>query len=295
MPRLPRFGAAAALALLFGLAAVAADPPKNDAGPKRVTYIVKHATAGGLAAVLADHFKGSAEIQALPDPASNCLLISGPPAAVDEVVKALGQLDRAPQTVTVDVIIATAAKKADGDKAAPAGEVDEKEFSGPIADVEAKVEALQKKGVLADVKRLQLLAVEGRPESVTLGESLPYVTGVNRMATGITSRMISYRNAGLKADATARVSAEKVVSLDLKLEESHPYVPADGIAIGTDENNKPIFATDFAMTTVTSQVEIPSGRAQVVEGVKTSAKSDKPHVLVIVGARVAEPDARPDK
>ena len=198
--------------LLLGLAAFAAgDPPlpKNQPAPKdqttregasdakRLLYIVKHGTAKDLASVLGQHFKGVAEIQALPDPSNNCLLISAAPSAFDEVVQVLEKLDRRPQTVSVEILIAQVAmKKADDDKTAPAEEVDEKEFTGTISDVEAKVMGLQKKGVFTDVKRIQFTAVEGRPQSVLLGESEPYVTAVNITANGRVSRNLMYRDAG---------------------------------------------------------------------------------------------------
>jgi type II secretory pathway component GspD/PulD (secretin) len=299
MSRLALFRTAGALTLLLGLAALAAaDPPapaKDDAANKRLIYIVKHGTAKDLAAVLGEHFKGAAEIQALPDPSSNCLLINASPAALDEVVKVLEQLDRRPQTVSVEIVIAEIGKKADGDKTAPAEEVDEKDFTGTLADVNARVEALQKKGVITDVKRLQLTAVEGQSASVTVGGSKPYTTGVNVTGTGRTSRSVSYRSTGLKADASVRVSPEKIVTLDLKVEDSHPYTPEDAPQIGTDENGKPIPATEFALTNLNTKLDIASGRAQAAQGVKTQAKSDKTHAIIIVGARVVEPDAKPEK
>jgi type II secretory pathway component GspD/PulD (secretin) len=287
------------LVLLFGLAACAAgDPPAKDdaAANKRIVYIVKHGSAKDLAAVLAEHFKGVADVQTLPDASSNSLLISAAPSAFDDVVKILAQLDRQPQTVAVEILIAEAAcKKADGDKTAPADDVNEKDFTGPMADVEAKLEALHKKGVLSDLKRVQFTAVEGVPASLLLGESKPVVMGANTTATGLVSRMITYRDLGIKADATVHVSPEKVVSLDLKLEDARAVTPENAIQIGTDETGKPILATEFPKTTLTSKLDIPSGKAQAAEGVKISAKSDKTHVFVVVGARVVEADAKSDK
>lgn len=293
---------AGGLVLLFGLAAFAvgaapAPPAKDDGGAnKRVLYIVKHGSAKDLAAVLGEHFKGVADVQALPDPSNNCLLIGAAPDAFDDVVKVLAQIDRRPQTVSIEILIAqVATKKADGDKTAPAEEVDEKDFTGAMSDIEAKVMGLQKKGVFTDVKRIQLTAVEGQPQSMMLGETKPMVAGTNHTATGLVSRMITYRNTGTKADATVRVSPDKVVTLDLKLEDSHPYTPDDGIPIGTDENGKPILATEFAMSNLTSKLEVPSGKAQAAQGVKTVAKSGKAQTIVIVGATVIEPDAKPEK
>ena len=65
-------------------------------------------------AVLGEHFKGVAEFQALPDSTSNALLISGSPAALDEVVKVLDQLDHRPQTVSIEILIAEIAAALDG-------------------------------------------------------------------------------------------------------------------------------------------------------------------------------------
>jgi len=115
------------------------------------------------------------------------------------------------------------------------------------------------------------------------------------MATGRTSRSITYRNSGIKADATVRVSPDKVVTLDLKLEDSYPYIPEDGVSIGVDENNKPVFAAEFVMSTLNSKIDVASGQARVAEGVKTDAKSAKAHTIVVVGARVADTDAKPEK
>jgi Bacterial type II/III secretion system short domain len=311
MSRSNLYRSAGCLILVLGLATFAVGdppPPKNQPAPKdqtakdgasvarRLVYIVKHGTAKDLASVLSQHFKGVAEIQALPDPSNNCLLISAAPSAFDEVVQVLEKLDRRPQTVSVEILIAQVAmKKADGDKTAPEEEVDEKDFTGAMSDIKAKVMGLQKKGVFTDVKRIQFTAVEGRPQSVLLGESQPYVTGVNTTATGRVSRNLQYRSAGTEADATVHVSPEKVVTVDLKLEDSHPYTPEDGIPLGTDENGKPILATEFALSRLASKLDVPSGKAQAAQGVKTVAKSGKAQTIVVVGATVVEPDAKPEK
>ena len=300
MARTTLYRAVGVLTLVIGSAALAsADPPapaKDDAANKRLLYVVKHGSAKDLATVLGQHFKGVAEIQALPDPSSNFLLISSAPAAFDDILKTLEQLDRAPQTVEVEILIAdVATKKADGDKTNPLEEVDEKALTGTFADVMARAEALQKKGALSGLKHILLTAVEGRPASVLVGESRPYTTAINISATGRDFRGISYRNSGIQANATVHVSPVKVVSVDLKLEESYPYVPEEGVSIGKDENGKPVMATEFVTSTLNDKIDVTSGQARVAEGVKTQAKSGKSHTIVVIGATVIEPDAKPDK
>ena len=302
---------AGSLILVLGLAtfAVGDPPPPQDqpapkdqparneiSGAKRIVYIVKYGTAKDLASVLSQHFKGVAEIEALPDSSINCLLISAAPSAFDEVVQVLEQLDRRPQTVSVEILIAQVAmKKADGDKTAPAEEVDEKDFTGSTSAVEAKVMGLHKKGVFTEVKRIQFTAVEGRPQLLVMGENQPYVAGATMVATGRVARNVTYRNAGISAEATAHVSPDKVVTVDLKLEDSHPYTPQDGVSIGADEKGKPILAAEFATSRLSSKLDVPSGKAQAVQGVKTESKSGTAQTIIIVGATVLEPDAKPEK
>ncbi len=297
MAQIPLFRAAGVLALALGLAASAAETPappaKDDAANKRIVYIVKHGSAKDLAAVLAAHFKGVAEVQALPDASLNCLLISAAPSAFDNVVKTLAQLDRRPQTVSLEIIIANVAPPKDGDK--PADAVLEKDFTGDLADVNAKVESLQSKGVFGDVKRLRLAAVEGQPVSLLDGASRPYTTAINVTATGRSFRGISYRNTGVQADATVAVSPDKVVTVDLKLSYSYFYTPENGVALGADENGKPVLATEFVTASLNTKLEIASGKAQAAEGVKTVAKSLQAHTIVIVGARIIDADAKPEK
>jgi hypothetical protein len=55
---------------------------KGDAAAKskRIAYVVKYGSAKNLAALVRRHFKEEAEVEAAPDPASNCLLIRTAPA-----------------------------------------------------------------------------------------------------------------------------------------------------------------------------------------------------------------------
>ncbi len=299
------YRSAGSLILVLGLAAFAAGDspaPKDQtakdgaSAARRLVYIVKHGTAKDLASVLAAGFKGDAEVQALPDATANCLLISAVPPVLDEMLKVLEQIDRRPQTAAVEIwILETGGKKGNGDKAASAEEVNEKDFTGAIADVGARVDALEKKGVFVSVKRVRLTALEGQVASFTIGENKPSVAGITMRPTGAAARSVTYRSTGVKADASVHVSPEKVVTVDLKLQDSHASTPEDGVSIGADENGKPVFATEFLATTLTSKLDVPSGTARLAEGVKTNAKSGTTHTLVVVGARVIEPDAKPEK
>jgi type II secretory pathway component GspD/PulD (secretin) len=273
------------------------EPPAADNAPaktKRTLYVVKHGSARELAAVLAKHFKGDAEVQALPEPSANGLLISAAPAVFDEVVKLLEQVDRRPQLLTVDLVIADIQPKKDkdGKPVTPDKEPDEGEFKGTTADVLAKLKELRKDGQAGEVTHLQLATVENQEVSALVGATKPYVMSMARTGTGITTRSVTYRDTGTNARLTAEVAADKTVTMELRLEDARAHFPDDGVVIGTDENNKPVVAAEFLRSTFHDQVSMPAGQAVLLKGVKTTSKSGQVRVLVFAAARVVEPSGK---
>jgi len=279
------------LACLFVLdgAGRAQDNAKN----KRTFYVVKHGDAKGLAEVLAKHFKGDAEVQVLPDGPSNVLLISAAPAVFDDVVKVLAELDRRPQLVTVDVLVADVLlKKGDDGKAVQP--LDDKEFTGPVKDVQDKLNDLRKKGVVTGIKRIQLTAVEHQPASVAAAETKPFVMGVVTTATGQTIKQLTYRDLGTITRVKAGV-AEKAIVLELDLTDTRAHLPQDGTTVGKDEAGNKIIAPEFVSANVKTKLTIPTGEAVAAEGVKTEVKSGEVQTLVIVTARVGGTEAKGGK
>ena len=276
---------ACAVLALTALAAAAQDRPAAEA--KRGVYVVKYAAAKDLAGILAKHFKGAAEIQAGPD-GSNCLLVNAPPAVFDEVMKTLGQLDRRPQSVAVEVfVVELPAKKAE-DKAT---EIDEKELTGTIAQVADRLDALRKKGQVSGVKRILLTTVEGQQGTLLLGETRPYTTGTTVTATGIARRSISYRDLGTQIKVTPQVAADGSVTLDLNVQDSRARESATA-TVGKDEKGNPVPATEFLLTTLTGKVNVASGKAALAKDAKVVSKEGEGETLIVVGARVVEPDGK---
>jgi Bacterial type II/III secretion system short domain len=271
----------AALAV-FACGGQAEDPPASK--NKRIVYVVKNGAAKELAGILAKHFKGDAEIQALPESSSNCLLISAAPSVFDEIVKLLAQLDKRPSLVAIDVLVAEVVVKK-GDDSKP---LDEKDFTGPAQEVLSKVEALKRKGVIGDLHRFQLTGVENKPFSAMDGGTKPVVNSMMHTATGMTTRNITFRQVGTKVDAIARVGADKVITLELDVVDARLHVPDDGIVIGKDETGAPIRATEVTNTTLKSKLNIAAGQAVAAKAVQSDTKSGATQTLVIVTARIVE-------
>ena len=250
-------------------ATTAATQERPAAEPKRGAYVVKYAAAEDLAPLLAKHFKGVAEIQAGPEGTSNCLLIKAPPAVFDEVMKTLEKLDRRPHSVAVEVfVVQLPTKKADDKDKRP----DEKAFSGTIDDVATRLDAMMKKGEVAGFKRIQLTTLEGQLGSLMLGENKPYAMGPNTT---------TYVNVGTQVKVTPQVTADRSVTLDLNVQDSRGRDSAD-------QPGKP----EFILTSLAGKISVAPGKAALAKDAKVTSKEGEGETLIIVGARVTEPEEK---
>jgi type II secretory pathway component GspD/PulD (secretin) len=258
---------ACALFVLAGLPAATQD--RSAAEQKRGAYVVKYAAAKDLADILAKHFKGAAEIQAGPEGTSNCVLVNAPPAVFDEVMKTLEQLDRRPHSVAIEVfVVELPVKKAD-DKEKQA---DEKNFSGTIDEVAERLDAMMKKGQVVGFKRFQLSTLEGQLGSLMLGETKPYV---------MTANQTTYRNVGTQVKVKPQVTEDGSVTLDLNVQDSRGRDSTTGAG-----------GTEFIQTSFTGKLSVASGKVALAKDAKATSKEGVGETLIVVGARVVEPEAK---
>ena len=276
--------------LLAGVSAPsrAADGPKTEVPQiQRAVFVVKHGTAENLAETLAKHFKGQAEISALPGASSNSILVSAPPVLMNEITAILAKLDQPTRAVTLEVMVVEVPPGKEDDKGpAPA------DFGGPAEDVMKKVAALRRSGRLGEVRQFRLSALEGQPASVRVGASRPYTVGSVVTGTGRSTRSISYRDTGTDIETTARVNPDGTVSLELTLSDSRMHLPEDGVVIGTDADNKPLRAAEFVHSRLKTRLKLAPGRAVAAEDVTTTSKGGRAQTIVIVTARVVGADAK---
>jgi type II secretory pathway component GspD/PulD (secretin) len=278
--------------LAFTLLALAAVPLTGQERPaepsQRLVYLVKYAASKDLADVLAKHFKDVASFQAVPEGTSNCLLVSAPRAVMTEVLKTLEQLDRRPQSVAVDVFIVELLPKTAGDvEKRP----DEQDLSGTIDDVAKRLRALMARGQATRFRRIQLTALEGQVGSLTLQNSMPFVTGTARTGAGRVSSTFIYRNVGTDIKVTPRVTTDTSVMLDLSVRDSRGRASTT-VTVGNDDKGNPMPATEFIETVLNGKVRVPSGKAVLVKDAKVTSKEGEGETLIVVGARVAEGEAK---
>jgi hypothetical protein len=204
-------------------------------------------------------------------------------------------LDKRPQLVSVELLIAEVTPKKGDDGKPVARELDDKEFVGAAKDVVERLETLKKNGVIGSLKRVQLTAVENEPASVLLGGSTPMVTSLNRTATGRVSKSITYVSTGTTAQLKVRVSPENSVAIELNVNEAGVRVPEDGIELGKDENGGTTYATERFTATLKTKLSLRSEQAILAEGVKTESKSGQARTLIVVAPRILESGAKKSK
>jgi type II secretory pathway component GspD/PulD (secretin) len=223
--------------------------------------------------------------------AVNSLIVQGPKQAMAEVVMVLEQLDRRPRSLAIELWIVHV------NPGGPA--LEEKDWTGPAFQVEAKIQDWKKKGWIGECKRLQCYALDNHRTSIKETAQKAVVTAVNTTATGITTQTTQMRNVGELVAVLPRSTDDNQLLLKLTVEQSRLHTPADAPILGKDRQGEPIRATHIISSNLDTQVLVAPGRMIMVQGVKshlasTNKESDLPGpaMLVLVSARWAAADKK---
>jgi type II secretory pathway component GspD/PulD (secretin) len=261
----------------------------------RQVYAVRGGSAKDLASVLTAHFQAEPSFRAIPDVASNNLLLSGPKAALADALAVLREIDRSARTIRLEVLLVALAS---GDAKAREGVA----LSGPAREVKAKVRELLQKGVIARVKTVQLTALEGHVARSQVHENRPFVTGVVGFAgrgagpdRGSVSRSITYKDVGTSVQVTPEVGMDGLVSLDLRVEDSQMRSAEGGVAVGTDDKGSAVPATEFVISTLETRLRVRPGQMVVAEGTKAESKSGQARTVILVTASIGEASPKSGK
>ena len=313
---------AGSLLLALGLALPAAPSQEADKPPTsrpatakpvaRLVYAVRGGTAPDLANALTSHFQAEPSFRAVPDPGSNCLLLSGPKAALDDALAVLREIDRPARTIHLEVLLV---ELASGDAKA----LDGVELSGATREVTAKIRSLQQKGVIASVKTVQLTTLERQMAHARVSENRPFVAGVTVSGggfggrgggggpgggfggrgggpgDGMTTRSITYRDVGTNVQVVPDVRADGVVLLRLEVEDSHMRAAEGGVAVGTDEKGTAVPANEVVISTLETTLRLHPGHMVLAKGTKTSSKSSQAQTVILVAASTDEASPKEGK
>jgi hypothetical protein len=145
-------------------------------------------------------------------------------------------------------------------------------------------------GQIGTLRRLQLTLVEGRQAVAFFGEvKLRTKSATRSTRTNAITRVLERQDVGVQVRATARVGAGQKIDLDLELKESG-LVPNATIVVAIDDNGLPIPTLDTVSATLKGKLSVVPGHALAVEGAKTMFKSAKEQTLIVITAKLGEPD-----
>jgi hypothetical protein len=272
----------------------AQDQPASVA--QKATYPLKYVSPRTLAPVLAQHFKGAAEIQVAPEAPENSLLISAEPAVLKEVADLLERLDHRKRYLEVDLWAGVVRddgltpKAAEGAPSKPgaAARLAPRDFSGPLAEVLLKLDALKASGRLAKSKHFQASVVdENQLLNVDDKERILLISGMATSPTGKSVKITSFRVVGLGGKMVFRVLSDDLVSADVDLNYSRAR---DGELLGMLDG-LPVHATELPLAHYRSKVLIPGGSAVALQTVAETNASAKERTLFVIWARAVDPGA----
>jgi type II secretory pathway component GspD/PulD (secretin) len=310
MQSVPRFaGVPLTLALLLAasvgrageLPAVKAADTGDKAKVEHLIYNVQRGSANDIAKILANQFKGTAVIDAAPESFGNCLLIRGSSGEIAEVLKLLAAIDRKPQMIAIEIFFVEVppakedAAKNEASKAdKPVKELELQDFCGPAPAVVANLQALTKQGRITSLRRARLTMKENSQSTLALTEDKPMLMGVTTRSGGAASRSFKIQQVGAEAKVTARVQADKRIDLDIDSTSSRLETDPTAI-LGKDEKGDPLFISTVVKSRFNSKLSLTSGNAVAVDAAVKNAKGEGFRDLVIVTAKLTDPNAAPEK
>jgi type II secretory pathway component GspD/PulD (secretin) len=278
-----------------GSAAVQAAPrmPVPKVGPTaqrtRLVIRLRNAPAIQVAKTLESFFDSQTKVQRacedfpdpkraifIPEPVSNCLLVSLPPRIVDEVTKLIENLDARPPMVEVDLCIA---------QLLPPSRKAEKDDELPDDPAVKKARSMEKDGAawLAWAKEHGRLEVLSRPRIMTLDNQRAVIkiggvvpSGAPAVGTDSSGKghRIERTEVGQTVTVTPRISPEGLVLVELDVERA-AVVNRDGASDPTRQK-----------TTIQTSVWTKDGQTTVLPGLIEHGEDGYRQMIVAVTPRV---------
>jgi type II secretory pathway component GspD/PulD (secretin) len=134
-----------------------------------------------------------------------------------------------------------------------------------------------------------LTTLDSQPAHIQVGRREPRITGVNMSQVG-RSNTITLENVGTILKFTPRVGADRVVTLELNVEDSRLGPAEEGAVVVAPTQGEVIRSPVIDTLSVQTTLRIPDGQTVVLGGMARQAKAGKqrvilvtPHVLPIGG------------
>ncbi|MEX2187191.1 MAG: secretin N-terminal domain-containing protein, partial [Pirellulales bacterium] len=146
-------------------------------------------------------------------------------------------------------------------------------FSASSNGVNVLLRALQEKRRLEVLSRPQIMALDGQPGYILVGQRVPTITGVTLDQFGQTNNIL-YQQVGIIMQVVPRISPDGLVVMHLTTEKSEVGPEAEGIPISVSASGQIVRAPRINATTADTTVSALSGQTVVLSGLLTNRRED---------------------
>jgi type II secretion system protein D len=147
-------------------------------------------------------------------------------------------------------------------------------FSASSNSVSILLRALQEKRRLEVLSRPQLMALDGQPGYVQVGQNVPRIVATNIDALGGQTNSITYEAVGLILQVVPRISPDGLVVMQITANKSEVGPEADGIPISVSNNGQVLRAPRIEITQALTTVSALGGQTVVLGGLLQTRKAD---------------------
>jgi len=156
-------------------------------------------------------------------------------------------------------------------------------FSASSNAVSVLLRALQEKRRLEVLSRPQLMALDGQPGYVQVGQNVPRIVATNIDALGGQTNSITYEAVGLILQVVPRISPDGLVVMQITANKSEVGPEADGIPISVSNNGQVLRAPRIDITQALTTVSALGGQTVVLGGLLQTRKLDIHRQVPILG------------
>jgi len=217
----------------------------------------------------------------LPDSASNCLLISGPPAAVEEVCRLASEMDRHTATVRLEVRLSDLPE----DKPKKTTDADVAKDNSTDDESSKKPPEKPEKGSL--LTRAELTTLDGQEATIHVNRMEPHVTSVMMNNVGSTNA-VTMMNVGTILKLKTRVMPEGIVLLELNIQDARSGPTEEGAIIATLKDGKSIRSPSTDILSYQSTLRLQDGQPQTISVMTRNGKSRR----IAVTAHIIHPEEK---
>ena len=218
-------------------------------------------------------FDAAPNVKIVPEVVSNCLVVAGPNELVHKVQALIDKLDRAPVMIRLEVLM--------GDVPAaivPAAEAgtrsDLHQVHASVADPE---EARKNMEVLFQA---ELTTLDNQPAHARAGRREPTISAINSFASGQTNS-VTQQNLGTNLGFTPRANADRVVTMQLDVEDCR-FAPAnEGVPIFVPKKGEPVRSPTMETFEVQTTIKVANGQTVLLSDFSRKPKDGKQRVILV--------------